>query len=215
MKKLVILIATFPGAANEWAVGLKWGQPGVGSQSRLTPGTTGEGRSGDRALAFRITRLRRRVHTARKRPPEFIGWAGAPDRRPLRGSLLRTPERAPSRGAPVDHDQGRRLGADSCRRRRLQAAQLDDAADRDRGVARARSWSASAPGATEDRLEIAIAEVLSDVTHEMGRRTRTRRSPRTASRRTSRSCWPSDPPGVARDCGWCAASGRPTSARST
>ena len=50
----------------------------------------------------------------------------------------------------------------------LQAAELDDAADRDRGVGRTRSSFASAPGRTEDLLEIRLVEVLSDVTHEMG-----------------------------------------------
>ena len=65
----------------------------------------------------------------------------------------------------------------------------------------------------EDRLEIAIAEVLADIEHELddaggaregGRRARTAG----AARRRARS-------GAARASGWCGASGRPTSARST
>src|SRR3954447_20466877 len=76
------------------------------------------------------------VAAARTRPKQTIPSPGAPDRRPLRGSLLRPPER---RAAGVDEAadaEGGRLGAGSRRRRRLQAAQLDDAADGHRGQRR-------------------------------------------------------------------------------
>ena len=70
-------------------------------------------------------------------------------------------------------------------------------------------------GKTEDRLEITLTEVLSDVMHDMGAaRTRTRVWPRTESRHICRSCWPSSRTGAARGCGWCGVNGRPTSARS-
>ena len=49
----------------------------------------------------------------------------------------------------------------------LQAAELDDAADGDRGGAAAHR-RAQARRASEDRLDIRIAEVLSDVSHDMG-----------------------------------------------
>ena len=67
-------------------------------------------------------------------------------------------------------------------------------------------------GKTEDRLDIRIVEVLSDVTHDMGRRPRWRR---TASRSTCRRRSPTRPTGAARASGSCAASGRRTSGRST
>ena len=63
--------------------------------------------------------------------------------------------------------QVRRVGDGARRHRRLQAAELDDAAGRDRGGA-GPDGRAQGAGATEDRLEIVISEVVSDVTHDMG-----------------------------------------------
>ena len=71
-------------------------------------------------------------------------------------------------------------------------------------------------GASEDRLEIRIAEVLSDVTHEHGlartgagaQEGRRRVAPTGTARRRA-------PTGAARGCGSCGASGRPTSGPST
>ena len=51
-------------------------------------------------------------------------------RRPLRGRLLRPPQRRPARGDAAADAEGGRLRARPRRRRRLQAAELDDAADR-------------------------------------------------------------------------------------
>src|SRR3954447_18187072 len=76
------------------------------------------------------------VAAARTRPKQTIPSPGAPDRRPLRGSLLRPPQR---RAAGVDEAadaEGRRLGPRPRRRRRIQAVELDDAADGDRGQRR-------------------------------------------------------------------------------
>ena len=47
--------------------------------------------------------------------------------------------------------------------------------------------------ASEDRVEVTLHEVLSDVTHEMGSPEADMRWPRTASRPTCRSCWPTRP----------------------
>ena len=68
-------------------------------------------------------------------------------------------------------------------------------------------------GRSEDRLEIRLLEVLSDVEHEMGEAARAREGRRRArpaggARRAARGARP-------RACGSTAASGRPTSARST
>ena len=70
-------------------------------------------------------------------------------------------------------------------------------------------------GASEDRLEIDIREVLSDVTHDMGPPDEDAALARTGSRRICRSCWPSSRIGAARGCGWSGGNGRPTSGRST
>ena len=68
-------------------------------------------------------------------------------------------------------------------------------------------------GATEDRLEIRIAEVLCDVTHDMGEAGGAGEGRRRAP--TCRRRWPPRRGSAARASGSCAASGRPTSARST
>ena len=70
-------------------------------------------------------------------------------------------------------------------------------------------------GKTEDRLEIALSEVLSDVVHDMGPPDDDAGWPRMASRHTCRSCWPSSRIGAVKGCGWCGANGRRTSAPST
>jgi len=67
-------------------------------------------------------------------------------------------------------------------------------------------------GATEDRLDIRIVEVISDVTHDMGE---ARSSRRTGSRSTCRRHSPTRRSSAATGFAWCGASGRPTSARST
>ncbi len=64
----------------------------------------------------------------------------------------------------------------------------------------------------EDRLQIEIAEILSD-------QSSTSSTPSSGSRRRGssancRSCWRLHRSAAARACGWCGASGRPTSARS-
>ena len=66
----------------------------------------------------------------------------------------------------------------------------------------------------DDRLDIELAEVLSDVDARDGLRRRAA-SRRTAWRPTSRCCWPTRRSGAARASGSCGASGRPTSGRST
>src|SRR3954470_7525544 len=53
----------------------------------------------------------------------------------MRGPLLGPPDRRAPGGAAATHDQVGRLGDGPLRRRRLQARELDDAPDRDRGVA--------------------------------------------------------------------------------
>ena len=68
-------------------------------------------------------------------------------------------------------------------------------------------------GKTEDRLEIRIAEVLSDVEQADGRGRAG--SPRTASSATCRRRSPSGRTGSRRSCGSCGASGRPRSGPST
>ena len=65
----------------------------------------------------------------------------------------------------------------------------------------------------EDQLEITLHEVVSDVTHLMD--FDADRLARTASRRTCRSLWRRRRTSAARASGSCAASRRPTSARST
>ena len=60
----------------------------------------------------------------------------APDRRPLRSPLLRPPGRRPAGGAAPLDDQVRRVRDGPRRHRRLQAAELDDPADGDRGERR-------------------------------------------------------------------------------
>ena len=68
-------------------------------------------------------------------------------------------------------------------------------------------------GKTEDRLEIRIAEMLSDVDARHGRGGGARR--RTASSATCRSSSPRSRTALGEGFGSCAASGRPTSAPST
>ena len=70
-------------------------------------------------------------------------------------------------------------------------------------------------GASEDRLEISITEVLSDVIHEMGSPEQDAGSRRTGSRRICRSCWRRRHSGAERGCDSFVANGRPTSGRST
>ena len=89
----------------------------------------------------------------------------APDRRPLRRRLHRPAHRPPAGGAAADHGQGRRLRARARRRGRLQAAELDDAADRDRGGRTARSSCARSRARTGSRSR--SARCSSDVTHAM------------------------------------------------
>ena len=64
--------------------------------------------------------------------------------------------------------------------------------------------------ATEDRLEIRIAEVLSDVTHDMGEAAALEKEgvERELQELLADAA-------AARACGWCGASGPRTSARST
>src|SRR3954452_5156455 len=79
-------------------------------------------------------------------PVAGVLFAGdAPDRRPLLRRILRPALRAAARGAAAGHAQAGRVRARARRRRRLQAAELDDAADRDRG-GRRRGRRAQAQG---------------------------------------------------------------------
>src|SRR5262249_45223246 len=64
--------------------------------------------------------------------PGRYGAALAPDRRPLLGRVLRPPLRPAAGGAAAGDHQGRRVRAGARGCRRLQAAELDDAADRHR-----------------------------------------------------------------------------------
>jgi RecB family endonuclease NucS len=65
-------------------------------------------------------------------------------------------------------------------------------------------------GKTEDRLEVRLLEVLSDVTHELDATP----SRRTASSAICRRSWPRSRRRSASLCGSCGASGPPTSAQS-
>ncbi len=125
-------------------------------------------------------------------------------------------DRAAARGAAADHRQGRRIGARARRRRWLQAAQLDDAADRDRGVDRSRDRRAQARrqerGPARDRRR--ADDLRRHARHGLPRRGRRpqqgrrRGAPAGAAGRAAAT-------GAARASGWCGASGRPTSDRST
>ena len=86
------------------------------------------------------------------RPGGCLGWVGhASDRCPLLRRLLRPPLRPSARGAAADHRQGRRLRARARRRGRLQAAELDDAADRrDRGWQHDRRAQGQGRGSARD-----------------------------------------------------------------
>ena len=84
--------------------------------------------------------------------------------------------------------------------------------EQDRLDRRAQACGAqAAPGGSRSRSR--IAEVLSDVTHDMGEAGVAREGGRGGGR--CRSCSRTRHSGAARAFGWCGASGRPTSARST
>ena len=59
--------------------------------------------------------------------------AGAPHCRDMRGLVHRSAERVSTLVDALTHAQSRRVGSDSRRRRWIQASQLDDASDHDRG----------------------------------------------------------------------------------
>ena len=94
--------------------------------------------------------------------------------------------------------------------------ELDDAADGDRGDAgTGQPVAEAARTRSEDRLEIDLPRCSAMSVHDMGSPDEDAAWPRMGSRPTCRCCSPSSRTGAARGCGWCAASGRPTSARST
>ena len=70
-------------------------------------------------------------------------------------------------------------------------------------------------GASEDRLEITISEVLSDVTHEMGSPDEDQLLAKDGVEAHLQDCSPTSPNGAARGCDWSGANGPPTSDRST
>ena len=136
----------------------------------------------------------------------------APDRRPLRGHLHRPAQRLPARVDAAADGQGRRLGARARGRRRVQAVELDDAADRLRGRRRrARRPQARRPQrgpprdpAARGALRRRARDGRGGRAREGRRRARPAGGARGAARERSR-----------RACASSAASGRPTSARST
>ncbi len=67
-------------------------------------------------------------------------------------------------------------------------------------------------GKTEDRLEIRLVEILSDVTHDMGEAAGLEKD---GVERDLQEQLAAQPPRSAKSCTSSSASGRPTSARST
>ena len=136
----------------------------------------------------------------------------APRRRPLRSPLHRPAERRPAGVDAAADLQVRRLGARARRRRRVQAAELDDAADRDRGGRRDHSSCGSARedgGLPRDPPAPRSQRRLARDGRGGGPREGRRRA------RPAAACSPTGRTRSARSCGWSGASGRPTSGRST
>ena len=144
-------------------------------------------------------------------PTADYGCGNAFDRRPLLRRVLRPPDGPPARGAAPRDAQGGRLGARPRRRRRLQAAQLDDAADGHRGGGRGdRRPQAQGRGPAGDHPA-----------RGAGRRGPPDGRGRRAAGEGRRGAGPAGAAGrragtaAARASGWCGASGRPTSGPST
>ena len=112
-------------------------------------------------------------------------------------------------GHPADHGEGRRLRRHPRRRRRLQAAQLDERPEQGR---RAATTGGSSPAPRARRSPSSSRRCSAT------RPTSSASTPacrRTASRPTCRSCWPPTPPPSAPGSAWCGGSTPPASARST
>ena len=158
------------------------------------------------------TAVRRTGHVPGTCPEGTVGWRGAPDRRPLRGHLLRPPERLPAGVHPAPDAEGRRLGARARGRRRVQAAELDDAADGDRGQRRAaRDPQARRPQRGPARDQARRGALRRPARHGRGggaREGRRRARPAAAARRRPDAH-------RAKGSASSSASGRPTSAPST
>ena len=118
-----------------------------------------------------------------------------------------------SRGPAPDHGQERLAGAMvDADTGWLQAAELDDAAVRPSRSPRT-NIRVFASSRGEDKLEIRIVEVLSDVTHDMGEAAALEKDG--VEKDLQELLADQVPPGAARASGSSAVSGRPTSARST
>ena len=74
-----------------------------------------------------------------------------------------------------------------------------------------RKWA----GSSEDKLEIELHEVLSDVTHEMGSPDEDHALAKDGVEAHLQELLAEQPHWCGEGSGWCGASGRPTSARST
>ena len=118
------------------------------------------------------------------------------------GGLCRPADRASGAGDPAADGQGRQLRAGACRRRLVQAAELDVAAvlagrgagpvD---GAEQGRRTAGDHPGRGAARLASTISASIRDWS-------------RTGSRRTCRCCWPSTSPRWGRAGRWSAGSSR-------
>jgi hypothetical protein len=133
-----------------------------------------------------LIQKRMRDHVESERPAAQAGSVAvrASGDRPLFRRLLRSARRPSARGDPAHHGEGRRLRRDPRRRRRLQAAQLDERPEHARRTDGDR-WVVTNP--KQETLTITLHEVLSDVSSTNSATIRACR--RTASRRTCRSCW--------------------------
>ena len=134
----------------------------------------------DRRQAIRETMSqRRRSRRSRQRRgprrapgPALRSSPHAPRRRPLHRRLRRPADRPPAPRHPAGHGEGRRLRGRPRRRRRVQAAQLDERPQPVSSGRRRRAgvWTVRSPKG--ETLTITMDEVLSDSVPRAGRRPR-------------------------------------------
>ena len=118
-------------------------------------------------------------------------------------------QRPPAAGDAADHGQGRRVRRHPRRRGRLQAAELDERAE-PAGWKATACWTVTNPKG--ETLTITLDEVLSDSSWELGLDPGLHKDGVEAHLQELLAANCEQPRG--RACAWCAASSRPTSARS-
>ena len=195
------------------ALALRLNEPGPGARHRDWPFRLSRGQAPGRGSTGRA--VGQPGAGTWTRPKRTVGSGRAPDRRPLRGLLHRPAVGVPARVDAARDAQVGRLGARPRGRRRVQAAQLDDAADRGRGRGRS-ARAARRPQAGRQERGPARDPDRRDPQRRRARDGRGRRA--REGRRRARP--PARARGAARGAratasGSCAASGRPRSGRST